>query len=254
MREQFIKKDSTKSSIGFDYYENKIPVTFTPSKSGRFTVDIYDYIENPSQFSDMITALELMEQDDEMVINLQSGGGCLSTTDTILHALRKTKGTVHFVATGFNASAATILLLEAQTFELSEDFSALIHCGSLSDRGTLSEMRQSTSFHIKKMENVIRNAYVGFMTDQEIQDMLNGKDLLLDATEWCARHEQRNKWMEDEVAKFGKKALDALKPPKKPRTKKVTGNVPPPQYDPATVAFKGLETGFNEDYLAPPKV
>lgn len=31
-------------------------------------------------------------------------------------------------------------------------------------------------------------------------------------------------------------------------------NIPPPQYDPDTVAFKGLETAFDNDYLAPPKV
>lgn len=229
MKEQFIKQSNTpsnrKSSSGFDFYESKIPVTFTPNKSGRFTVDIYDYIESPTQFSDMITALELMEQDDDMVINLQSGGGCLSTTDTILHALRKTKGSVHFVATGFNASAATILLLEAQTFELSEDFSALIHCGSLGDRGTLSEMRQSTSFHIKKMENVLRNAYAGFMTDQEIQDMLNGKDLLLDAEEWCLRHEKRNEYFKQETEKIVKAIEKANKPARKPRKKtKVESN------------------------------
>ena len=202
----------------------------------------------------MIDALGMMEQDDEMVINLQSGGGCLSTTDTILHALRKTKGQVHFVATGFNASAATILLLDAPSFELSEDFSALIHCGSLGDAGNLNEMRQSAGFHIKRMETLLRNTYAGFMSEQEIEEMLNGKDLLLNSEEWCQRHEQRNKWMEEEVAKFEKKALEALKPPKKPRKKKVDTKPPAPQYDPATVAFKGLETAFDNDYLAPPKV
>jgi ATP-dependent protease ClpP protease subunit len=227
------------------FEDNKVPVSYSPSKCGRFTVDIYDYIESPSQFSDMIDALGMMEQDDEMVVNLQSGGGCLSTTDTILHALRKTKGQVHFIATGFNASAATILLLDAPSFELSEDFTALIHCGSIGDSGNLNEMRQSAAFHIARMEKLLRNTYAGFMSDKEIEDMLNGKDLLLDAEQWCERHEQRNKWMQQEVEKFEKAAQKALKAPKKPRKPKVKGNIPPPQYEPSEVAFKGLETGFD---------
>jgi hypothetical protein len=103
------------------------------------------------------------------------------------------------------------------------------------------------------MERLIRNTYAGFMSEKEIESMLDGKDYWMDAEEWCQRHEQRNKWMEEEVAKFEKKALEALKPPKKPRKKKVDTKPPAPQYDPATVAFKGLETALDNDYLAPPE-
>jgi len=240
MKEKF-NKQLAKNPF-FD--DNKVPVSYSPSKCGRFTVDIYDYIESPSQFSDMIDALGMMEQDDEMVVNLQSGGGCLNTTDTLLHALRKTKGQVHFIATGFNASAATILLLDAPSFELSEDFTALIHCGSLGDAGNLNEMRQSAAFHISRMEKLLRNTYAGFMSEKEIEDMLNGKDLLLDSEQWCERHEQRNKWMQEQVEKFEKAAQKALKAPKKPRKKKVDSEVAKTDTK-ASESFKGLETGFD---------
>ena len=230
-------------------YFGGVPVSYTPHRTGTFTADIYGYIEEPAQFADMVTALELMEPEDNMIVNLQSNGGCASTTDMILHALRKTKGNVHFVATGQNASAATIILLEAQSFELSENFSALIHCGGLGDGGTLSEFRQSSPHHIKMMERLIRNTYAGFMSEKEIESMLDGKDYWMDAEEWCQRHEQRNKWMEEEVAKFEKKALEALKAPSKPRKKKVNNK-------PQEPVFKGLEEAYNEpkDYLAPPVV
>lgn len=256
MKERFIKQNYFDQHRGYTpmFDDSKIPVSFQPSKSGKFTVDIYGAIENPSQFSDMIDALNIMESDDVMEVNLQSGGGCLSTTDTILHALRKTKGQVHFIATGFNASAATILLLDAQSFELSEDFSALIHCGSLGDGGNLNEMRKSVPFHIKRMDNLLINTYAGFMSSAEIEDMLNGKDLLLDANEWCERHEQRNKWMQEQQEALVKASQKALKPPSKPRKKKVDSKPPAPQYDPAIVTFKGLETAFDGDYLAPPEV
>ena len=236
-KERFNKQTYEGVRAGYHpmFEDNKVPVSYAPNKNGTFTVDIYDYIESPTQFANMIDALGMMEQGDEMIINLQSGGGCLSTTDTILHALRKTKGNVHFVATGFNASAATILLLDAPSFELSEDFSALIHCGSLGDAGNLNEMRQSAGFHIKRMETLLRNTYAGFMSEQEIEEMLNGKDLLLNAEEWCQRHEQRNKWMQEEMDKFEKAAQKALKPLSKPRKKKVDSK-------PA------------EGYLAPPEV
>ena len=246
MKTQFTRKPLAETKAAYNPFvvDNKVPVSFTPHKSGTFTVDIYDYIESPTQFADMITALGMMEQDDDMVINLQSGGGCLSTTDTLLHALRKTKGRVHFVATGFNASAATILLLDAPTFELSEDFNALIHCGSLGDAGNLNEMRQSASFHIQHMENLLRKTYAGFLSEKEIEDMLNGKDILLDAEQWCERHDQRNKWMQEEVEKLEKAALKALKPVKKPRRKKVDTN-PAPIDTEALKPVKSLDDAYD---------
>jgi ATP-dependent protease ClpP protease subunit len=246
MKTQFTRKPLAETKAAYNPFvvDNKVPVSFTPHKSGTFTVDIYDYIESPTQFADMITALGMMEQDDDMVINLQSGGGCLSTTDTLLHALRKTKGRVHFVATGFNASAATILLLDAPTFELSEDFNALIHCGSLGDAGNLNEMRQSAAFHIQHMENLLRKTYAGFLSEKEIEDMLNGKDILLDAEQWCERHDQRNKWLQDEMDKLEKAALKALKPTKKPRKKKVDTNPAPIEME-ATKPVKSLDDAYD---------
>lgn len=246
MKTQFTRKPLAETKAAYNPFvvDNKVPVSFTPHKSGTFTVDIYDYIESPTQFADMITALGMMEQDDDMVINLQSGGGCLSTTDTLLHALRKTKGRVHFVATGFNASAATILLLDAPTFELSEDFNALIHCGSLGDAGNLNEMRQSASFHIQHMENLLRKTYAGFLSEKEIEDMLNGKDILLDAEQWCERHDQRNKWLQDEMDKLEKAALKALKPAKKPRKKKVDTNPAPINME-APKPVKSLDDAYD---------
>jgi len=251
MKEKYMKQNKSDKRASFYGFEEqlRVPVSYVPYKCGTFTVDIYDYIESPTQFADMIDALNLMEQDDEMIVNLQSGGGCLSTTDTILHAMRKTKGKVHFVATGFNASAATILLLDAPSFELSEDFSALIHCGSLSDGGNFNEYRQSAGFHIKRMENLLRNTYAGFLTEDEIDSMLDGKDILLDAQQWCERHEQRNQWLQDQVNKLEEAALNALKPTKKPRKKKVNKDAPTTEnktlVEPLNDSFKGLETAFD---------
>ena len=223
LQEASLTRQPQRSQSFNDFFQsNKVPVTYTPHRTGTFTVDIYGYIEEPSQFSEMVTALELMEAEDEMIVNLQSNGGCASTTDTVLHALRKTKGKVHFVATGQNASAATIILLEAQSFELSENFSALIHCGGLGDGGTLSEFRQSSPHHIKMMERLIRETYAGFMSEKEIESMLDGKDFWLDAQEWCDRYEKRNTWLQEQMQKEMEEVSKTIKPAKKPRNKKAS--------------------------------
>ena len=192
-----------KQELSYSYStSNPAPVTYQRKEGGIFVCNIFGYIEEPEQYEDLIAALEIMDESDEMIINLQSGGGSVPVTDMIVHALRKTKGHVHFVATGQIASAATILLLEAHSFELSENFSALLHSGSLGEGGTLSEFRQAAPFHIKQMEKLIRNTYTGFLTEQEIEDMLDGKDLWLESSQWLERSEARNDWYKSETQKI----------------------------------------------------
>lgn len=169
-----------------------IHVGYTPVESGTYRANLWCSLESPSQFSVIIATLEEMSEDDKFILNLQCDGGDLGTADALIHAMRKCKGTIHIVATGYNASASTIILLEASTYELSDGFTALIHCGSLgSGDGTLSEAKQWSKFYPAWMETQLRKAYAGFLTDDEIGQMIDGKDFALDANEWRTRYQMR---------------------------------------------------------------
>jgi len=224
-------KTSPSASYGF-YEPDLAPVSYMKRDGGTFTSNIFGEISEPKQFEDLIAALEVMEECDEMVINLQSNGGCVSTTDMLVHAMRKCKGHIHMVATGQIASAATILLLEAHSFELSDNFAALIHCGSTGAGGTLHEFKVSSQFQAKYMERVLRNTYAGFFTDEELDRLVEGKDWFIDAEEWMQRSEARNEWFKVQTKKIVdaiqeaeiERAEAALKEPDEPKAppKKIT--------------------------------
>lgn len=174
------------------YFSDAIPVSFMPVKAGTYEADLYGEIENPSQFSNIISALSIMEENDTFVLNLQSGGGSLDALDCLVHAIRKCNGHVHIVASGIIASAATFLLLEAGSYELSEGFGALCHCGSLAHGGNFNEVKVHSAFYLKHMEKAMRSYYKFFFTEAELDALLDGKDFFLDAEGWVERYEQRN--------------------------------------------------------------
>lgn len=215
-----VKQSSPKLGTIADSY-NTIKVSYHPADFGYFNADLYDYVENANQMSEIIDAMDMMTDKDIFTLRISSGGGCASTTDTLVHAIRRCKGTVRMIATGDCASAATIILLEAHEFELSDNFTALIHCGSLGSGGTLAEFNTQAPFTAKKMENFIRNSYAGFLTEKEIDELIKGKDFVMDSTEWMERAEKRNEWYQEQANKLMKAAEKALKPPRKPRKKKV---------------------------------
>lgn len=210
---KFNRKD-IKPRGGYEDCVQPFDVSYMPEKIGKFIIDIDKPIEEVSQFNDAIRVLEVADEDNPVQINLQTPGGSLDATDALIHAMRKCKGHIHIVATGGVHSCGTLILLEADSFELSDNFNSLIHNGSLgTGRVNLNEYVSQTAFAAKWMPNVFRKAYEGFLTEEEIDGMLKGQDLWLDADGWMARWNMRN-------AYFKAKHEAATKPAKKPRKKK----------------------------------
>lgn len=200
-------KYTDKQAFSFnDFASEMIPVMYQQTKAGTFEADLYGTIESPAQFSQIISALSLMEEQDQFILHLQSGGGSLDATDALIHAMRKCKGSFHCIATGNCSSAATFILLEADSYELSDGFNSTLHCGSLGSGGAFNEWKQQTKFYNKFMPETLRKYYAGFLTEKEIEDMLNGIDIILNAEEWQDRYELRNEYYKSEVEKIIAKA------------------------------------------------
>lgn len=179
--------------------EEAMPIAIQVSGRPRamiYEADLHGYIVSPSQFSQIITVLNMMDEDDIFILNIQSGGGDIDSTDSLVHAFRKCRGTIHCVCSGNCSSAATFILLEADSFELSEGFHAVCHSGSVGSGGTYSEYRQQTAFYNRFMESTLRKAYQGMFSEDELDAMLDGRDFILDAQEWSERYEKRNEYFQ----------------------------------------------------------
>ncbi len=200
-----------------DMFSDEIQVSYFPAKFGTYEADIFGPIYSPTQFSQLTTVLNLMQEDDDLVLNISSGGGSLTAVDSLLHGMRKCEGHIHGIATGEVSSAATFVLLECDTYELSEGFEAVLHCGSLGTGGNFNEVAISAPFQLQHMENYLRRAYEGFVDDTELSAMFKGQDLLLDASAWCERDAKRQDYFQ---AKYEKQIKEMTKASRPKRVKK----------------------------------
>lgn len=192
-------KSETKAGTYVSDKPDEFNVGYFPIKAGTYKIEIDSTIEHVSQFSTAIQALGMATEEDDVEIHLQSGGGSLDATDAMLHAMRKCKAPIHCVATGNCSSAATAILLECGSFELSDSFNSLIHCGSLGSGGNFNEYNAATKFNQEFMPNWIRKTYEGFLTTTEIEDILKGQDIWLDARAFAERFQMRNEHMQKKM-------------------------------------------------------
>lgn len=203
------------------YYDQAEPfaVSYFPDRSGTYKIEINDVIEKASQFSDAVFALEQAKEEDAVEIYLQSPGGSCDAGDYLINAIRGCKAHVHVKASGNCSSMASAILLESHSFELSEGFSSLIHCGSVGHVGTFNEFKAASTFYQKSMESFLRRTYMGFLSEDEIEQLIGGREFWIDATEWVARHEARNEFQQNLMEAHLKQLQKATR---KPRIKKTS--------------------------------
>ena len=154
----------------------------------------YDYklfgeITEVDDYFDLIDALNYASPDDEFVIRIHSGGGLLGTADVIINAIQNTQARVHGHIESLCGSAATIIFLNCHSYSISPRSEFFVHTASSGTIGKEHENYASIMFDRKRVHKMIRDAYEGLLTDQEIDNVLKGQDYYFDADELGERLE-----------------------------------------------------------------
>lgn len=164
---------------------------------------VHESIESPTDVVHHVDVLRQLEDGDSVSMYVSGVGGCVSSVDLLIHEMQSAQARgvhIHCICTGLIASAFSFIPLYADSFELSEGFHALLHAGSANMGGTIPEFKASSAFTVRYMEERMRSIYKHFLSDKELDDMLEGKDLWLGPQEWIDRFKKRNEAIEAESA------------------------------------------------------
>jgi ATP-dependent protease ClpP protease subunit len=193
-----ISNNASPSNSYYGYSKpEEFPVSYIPHKAGTYRIEIDGAIEEVSQFSTAIMVLDKATEEDRVEIYLSDcPGGSVNAGGALIHAIRKCLAPIHMTVSGGCHSMASQILLEAQSFELAENFNSLIHNGSDGAYGNVNEYMAKAKFDEVFRTKQFREAYKYFLTQEEIDEVLEGKNLWIDAQMWCDRFEHKNKCMQ----------------------------------------------------------
>lgn len=221
-----------------------------------YIVNVDEEFEHPKQFADLVHVLEQASENDHVRINLTTVGGQLNAVLPLLGAMKETLAHVHVHIVSDTASAGTFIAMKADTVSINDYVTFMCHNVSFGSGGQGNIVHDHVNYTVKSSSELIKAMYKGFFTPSEIERMLSGKEFYMGKDEFLIRYEDKLNYEEQEELKLVEEhqkkqeaQLEALKPPKKPRSKKVDSK-------PLEPVFKGLEEAYNEskDYLAPPVV
>ena len=190
----------------------------------------YDYklfgeITEVDDYFDLIDALNYASPDDEFIIRIHSGGGLLGTADVIINAIQNTQARVHGHIESLCGSASTIIFLNCHTYSISPRAEFFVHTASSGTIGKEHENYASIMFDRKRVHKMVREAYEGLLTEEEIDNVLKGQDYYFDADELGERLETytefQQKKFEAEMEAFQKEQEDAIEGSVKTKKKKI---------------------------------
>jgi len=166
-------------------WDKDVPIV----QSGR-TWDCYvtDQINNPASYNELCYMLDKAYPCDTFNLHLNCPGGVIDSAFQIIDSLQRTKAATVAHLSGTVASAGTMIALSCQELHMSKFAQFMIHNYSGGTSGKGHEVRDYVKFSDKQLNIAFTAIYLGFLTDKEIHEVIEGKDLWMDRDEVLLRY------------------------------------------------------------------
>ena len=179
------------------------------------TYYLSDEIGDPADYIDWFHEMRNARDSDVIKININSPGGNLFTAINFLQVLSETNAHIIVSVEGACMSAATLIFLCADEWELTNNALFLIHNYSGGAIGKGNEMYSDIVNKKAWTEKIFRDSYTDFLTEKELEDLGNDKDLWLNTDQVMDRLKTRSKIREKKhnaaKAKIEKDAKKSIK-------------------------------------------
>lgn len=164
-------------------------------------------IEEADQYIAVFDMIRHATSEDVVKIYVNSPGGDLFTALQFGRAMGDSDATIIVSVEGQCCSAATIIALAADMVELSNHCVWMCHNYSSGMIGKGHELHSQAEFERDWSIKLMKDIYDGFLSESEIQRMLNGADLWMGTDDVMKRLEQRH----NKMKRKAKKAMQEIK-------------------------------------------
>ena len=156
-------------------------------------------IGEAEQYVDAFNILRSAKAEDTVKIYINSGGGMYWTAVQFINAIKQSDALVTTQIDGVAHSAASIIFLAADSWIIPSTSSMLCHYITSGYSGKMHEIDQwhtHTDAHFKQLTH---DYYKAFMTEKEIEQMIDGKDFWFGGSEIKTRIQKLAKYRDKKI-------------------------------------------------------
>lgn len=172
--------------------DNMLKITTNSNQMSRPIASMHEFylvgsIGPAEDYIGWFDTIRHAQPDDIVKIYINSEGGNLFTAIQFLRVLTDCAGTVIVSIEGACMSAATMIMLAADAYEISPHTMFMFHNYSGGTIGKGGEMYDNIVHERKWSDQLLHEIYADFLTEEEIEKILDNKDMWMDADEVLER-------------------------------------------------------------------
>lgn len=158
--------------------------------ANEYNIRLTRDISEPDDFADEFHVLDSATEDDVIRMDILTNGGDMDTAVMLIRAMDKCPANILGWIGPTCASAGTAIALACDGWEVDEMSSFMIHSGSFgTPRGKAMDIARFTEHNIKMIEKFVRQIYTGFLTEEELILVLDGREMYFEGQELVQRLE-----------------------------------------------------------------
>jgi len=150
-------------------------------------VYLTDGIEEPSMYNELCYLLKNASKAETFHIHLNTPGGIIDSAFMIISAIKSSQANTVAHLSGTVASAGTVIALACDDLVVANHTSFMIHNYSGGMMGKGHEMKARQEFVDASLSEAFRDIYLGFLSGDEMQEVIDGKDMWMGKDEVLSR-------------------------------------------------------------------
>lgn len=150
-------------------------------------IQIWEDIGFPDEFREELNLINNASELDTIVLDLCTDGGVLDTAMLFNRALRSTAAHTVAIIGPSCSSAGSVMALSCKEFVLDETSSLMCHTSSYRIGGKDTDILEHANFSRKQLRSLYANVYSGFLSPEEIEDVIKGTPFYFDADQLADR-------------------------------------------------------------------
>lgn len=165
------------------------------------TIDMYvtGTIEEPYIYNEMCYLLNTASEDTTINLHINTPGGIVDSAFMIANAISNSKAKVVGYLTGTVASAGTIISMACEELNATPHLSFMVHNYSGGVQGKGHEMKARQKFTDDHLNTAFKQFYSGFLTEDEMDKVIEGADMWMGTSEVNERWANRVEYLKGEA-------------------------------------------------------
>ena len=159
----------------------------------EYQVYIDGEITGTEDYFHIINTLRSALEGDVIHISINSPGGLLNTAQVLCKEIYNSTAFVYCSVYGECSSAATAIAFACDDWDISPNAQFLIHNASYGAGGNGAAVKAHVDFSHELLTRFVEEHYTGILTEDEMKDLLNDKELYFFGGEILARLQARKK-------------------------------------------------------------